>query len=120
MKIGLTIDFARSDVHYAVMPGQQAKVVRYRRINRKWRHMSLGIDRDTRLSQQGTTGRLKKAVPASWISKSCVIEKGVRPTCKRSPLRKLRPTRKPRWSTRGTDRSPSPVASEDHWKVNPV
>jgi hypothetical protein len=60
MEAGFTTDFAQSDVHYAVMPGQQVKAVPYRRINRKWPYLPPGVDRDTTLSQQGTTGRLEK------------------------------------------------------------
>jgi hypothetical protein len=42
------------------MPGQQVKAVPYRRINGEWPYLPAGIDRDTTLSQQGTTGRLEK------------------------------------------------------------
>ena len=60
MEAGFTTDFAQSDVHYAVMPGQQVKAGPYRRINGEWPYLAPGIDRDTTLSQQGTTGRLEK------------------------------------------------------------
>jgi len=60
MEAGFITDFAQSDVHYAVMPGQQLKAIPYRKINGEWPYLPAGIDRDTTLSQQGTTGRLEK------------------------------------------------------------
>ena len=60
MEAGFATDFTQSDVHYAVMPGQQVKAVPYRKINGEWPYLPPGIDRDTTLSQQGTTGRLEK------------------------------------------------------------
>ena len=62
MEAGFTTDFAQSEVHYAVPPGQHTKAVPYRRINGAWPYLPPGIDRDTTLSQQGTTGRLEKTV----------------------------------------------------------
>jgi len=60
MEAGFSTDFAQADVHYGVMPGQQVKAVPYRRINGTNPYLQPGIDRDTTLSQQGTTGRLEK------------------------------------------------------------
>ena len=60
MEAGFGTDFAQADVHYGVMPGQQVKAVPYRRINGSNPYLQPGIDRDTTLSQQGTTGRLEK------------------------------------------------------------
>ena len=60
MEAGFTTDFAQSEVHYAVLPGQHTKALPYRRINGAWPYLPPGIDRDTTLSQQGTTGRLEK------------------------------------------------------------
>jgi hypothetical protein len=60
MEAGFSTDFAQADVHYGVMPGQQVKAVPYRRVNGEWPYLPPGIDRDTSLSQQGTTGRLEK------------------------------------------------------------
>jgi hypothetical protein len=42
------------------MPGEHAKAIPYRRINGKDPYLPAGIDRDTTLVQQGTTGRLEK------------------------------------------------------------
>jgi hypothetical protein len=60
MEAGFATDFAQSEVHYAVEPGEHTKALRYRRINGAWPYLSAGIDRDTTLSQQGTSGRLEK------------------------------------------------------------
>ena len=60
MEIGFCTDYAQSEVHFAVMPGEHAKAIPYRRINGKDPYLPAGIDRDTTLAQQGTTGHLEK------------------------------------------------------------
>jgi hypothetical protein len=60
LEAGFTTDFPQADVHYPVPPGQQTKAIPYRRINGAWPYLAPGIDRDTAISQQGTSGRLEK------------------------------------------------------------
>ena len=60
MEAGFAADFAQSEVHFAVVPGQHRKALAYRRINGAWPYLPPGLDRDTTLSQQGTSGRLEK------------------------------------------------------------
>jgi hypothetical protein len=60
MEAGFATDFAQSDAHYGVPSGQHMKAIAYRRINGSWPYLPPGIDRDTTLSQLGTTGRLEK------------------------------------------------------------
>ena len=61
MEMGFCTDYAQSEVHYAVEPGQHSKAIPYRRINGKEPYLPAGIDRDTTLTQQGTAGRLEKS-----------------------------------------------------------
>ena len=60
MEAGFATDFEQSEVHFAIPPGQQTKALPYRRFNGAWPYLPPRIDRDTTLSQQGTTGRLEK------------------------------------------------------------
>ncbi len=60
MEMGFCTDYAQQDVHFAVAPGQHTKAIPYRRINGEDPYLPAGIDRDTTLTQQGTTGRLEK------------------------------------------------------------
>jgi hypothetical protein len=60
MEMGFCTDYAQSEVHYAVEPGQHTKAIPYRRINGQDPYLPAGIARDTTLTQQGTTGRLEK------------------------------------------------------------
>jgi hypothetical protein len=60
MEVGFATDFAQADAHFAVQPGEHTKALPYRRINGAWPYLPPGIDRDTTVSQQGTTGRLEK------------------------------------------------------------
>jgi hypothetical protein len=60
MEMGFCTDYPLSDAHFAVDPGQHRKAIPYRRINGKEPYLPDGIDRDTTLTQQGSTGRLEK------------------------------------------------------------
>ncbi|MDQ3814517.1 MAG: hypothetical protein M3347_11270 [Armatimonadota bacterium] len=60
LEMGFATDYAQSEVHFAVMPGQHTKAIPYRKINGAWPYLPPGIERDTTLAQQGTTGRLEK------------------------------------------------------------
>ena len=60
MEMGFCTDYPQSEVHFAVVPGQHIKAIPYRRINGKDPYLPAGIDRDTTLTQQGTTGHLEK------------------------------------------------------------
>ena len=60
LEMGFATDYAQSEVHFAVMPGQHTRAVPYRKINGEAPYLPPGIDRDTTLAQQGTTGRLEK------------------------------------------------------------
>ena len=60
MEMGFCTDYPQSEVHFAVEPGQHIKAIPYRRINGKDPYLPAGIDRDTTLTQQGTTGHLEK------------------------------------------------------------
>lgn len=61
MEMCFCTDYAQQDVHFAVAPGQHTKAIPYRRINGENPYLPDGIDRDTTLTQQGTTGRLEKS-----------------------------------------------------------
>lgn len=60
MEMGFCTDYAQSEVHFAVQPGQHTQAIPYRRINGKEPYLPAGIDRDTTLTQQGKSGRLEK------------------------------------------------------------
>ncbi len=60
LEMGYCTDYPQADVHYGVEPGQHIKAIPYRRVNGKDPYLPDGIDRDTTLTQQGTTGRLEK------------------------------------------------------------
>ena len=60
MEMGFCTDYAQSEVHFAVEPGQHRKAIPYRRVNGQDPYLPDGIDRDTTLTQQGRTGRLAK------------------------------------------------------------
>jgi hypothetical protein len=60
MEMGFCTDYEQADVHFAVLPGQHTKAIPYRRVNGADPYLPAGIDRDTTLTQQGTTGRLEK------------------------------------------------------------
>ncbi|QJR11702.1 hypothetical protein DSM104443_02784 [Usitatibacter rugosus] len=60
MEVGFSTSFDQYDVAYGVKPGQQTKALPYRRINGQWPYLPPGLQRDSNLSQQGTTGRLEK------------------------------------------------------------
>lgn len=60
LEMGVATRFAQADVHYGLVPGQQTKAFVYRRVNGKWPYLPAGIERDTSVAQQGTSGRLEK------------------------------------------------------------
>jgi hypothetical protein len=60
MEMGFCPDYPQADAHYAVEPGQHRKAIPYRRINGQEPYLPAGIERDTTLTQQGTTGQLEK------------------------------------------------------------
>ncbi|MCL1857435.1 MAG: hypothetical protein FWF84_07360 [Kiritimatiellaeota bacterium] len=60
MEMGFSPDYPQSEVHFAIEPGQQRRAIPYRRINGEEPYLPKGIERDTTLTQQGSTGRLEK------------------------------------------------------------
>jgi hypothetical protein len=60
MEAGFDPSFSEAEKHYPVRPGEQRKVFRYRRADGEWPYLPDGIERDTPVAQQGTTGRLEK------------------------------------------------------------
>ena len=62
LEMGFCTAYAQGSntAHFVVQPGQQTVAIPYRRVNGAWPYLPAGIDRDTTLSQQGTTGRLEK------------------------------------------------------------
>ncbi len=60
MEAGFSPDYRQYDIHYGVMPGDQAKALVYRRVDGKWPYLPAGIDRESSLTIQGSTGRLQK------------------------------------------------------------
>ncbi len=60
LEMGFCTDYEQADVHFAVLPGQHRKAIPYRRVNGADPYLPAGLDRDTTLTQQGTTGRLEK------------------------------------------------------------
>ncbi|MEX0655730.1 MAG: hypothetical protein WD534_08670 [Phycisphaeraceae bacterium] len=60
MEMGVGTDYEQAEAHFAVEPGQHRRAIPYRRINGEQPYLPEGIDRDTTLTQQGTTGRLEK------------------------------------------------------------
>lgn len=61
MEAGFTTDFGqRAEAHYPIDPGAQEHAIPYRRLNGQWPYLPPGLDRDSGLAQQGTTGRLEK------------------------------------------------------------
>ncbi|MDP1961080.1 MAG: hypothetical protein Q8K93_02640 [Reyranella sp.] len=61
MEAGFTTDFSqRVTAHFPIDPGAQEKAIPWRRLNGQWPYLPAGIDRDSGIAQQGTTGRLEK------------------------------------------------------------
>ncbi len=60
MEMGCGTTFQETEVHYPLLAGDQLKAIPYRRINGEWPYLPSGIERDTPIAQQGTTGRLEK------------------------------------------------------------
>lgn len=59
MEMGYGTDYTAVP-HFPVEPGQHRRALPYRRINGEDPYPRAGIERDTTLTQQGTTGRLEK------------------------------------------------------------
>ncbi|MBA3683970.1 MAG: hypothetical protein H0W72_01845 [Planctomycetes bacterium] len=60
MAMGFGTTFGGGDVHSVIPPGDQGKMFRYRTVNGEPAYLPTGIERDTPLVQQGSTGRLEK------------------------------------------------------------
>jgi hypothetical protein len=60
LEVGFDPSYSQAQAYYPVTPGEQTKALPYRRINGAWPYLPPGIERDTSIAQQGTTGRLEK------------------------------------------------------------
>jgi hypothetical protein len=61
MEMGFGVEALKPDPpHYEQVPGKQDEAIPYRRFNGEDPFPAKGIERDTTLTQQGTTGRLEK------------------------------------------------------------
>jgi len=57
---GFSTAIPQGDVHFGVTPGDQRKAIPWRRLNGQWPYLAAGLDRDTPIAQQGSSGRLEK------------------------------------------------------------
>lgn len=60
MEAAFGTSYRQSSPHLGVLPGEQSKAFLYRRVNGKPAYLPPRIERDTTLTQQGTSGRLEK------------------------------------------------------------
>ena len=60
LEAGFSTSIAQADAHFGVTPGEQRKAIPFRWLNGQWPYLPPGLDRDTPVAQQGTSGKLEK------------------------------------------------------------
>jgi hypothetical protein len=61
MEVAFGTSYSQASPGMGAVPGEQKLVFPYRRVEGAWPYLAPGIERDSPLTQQGTTGRLEKA-----------------------------------------------------------